>query len=112
MYMVTDNAVPIHPIIFNLFSLIIPPCVSIYVNTLQVYIDGFTISVLSVLSNIPAYRITTPDILSSIRSLLARFVELVGNFLYFCRMSKHIENIAFLNNGIALRKDDFSPAHD
>ena len=107
--MVTDSAVPIQPIIFNLFSLMETPPL----RNSQVYIDGFTISVLSVLGNIRAYRINgAGHIVEYLGSLLARFIELVGNFLYFCRMSKHIENIAFLNNGIALRKDDFSSAHD
>ena len=44
--------------------------------------------------------------------LLDRFVKPVGNFLYFCRMSKHIENIAFLNNGIALGKNNSTLSHD
>ena len=40
--------------------------------------------------------------------LLVLLVELCCNFLYLCRMRKYIENIAFLNNGIALRKDYFA----
>ncbi|EEV21123.1 hypothetical protein TREVI0001_1482 [Treponema vincentii ATCC 35580] len=44
--------------------------------------------------------------------LLSRFVKFIRNFLYFCRVGKYVQDIVFLNNGIALRKDDFSSPYD